>query len=84
MEMSIEALSNPDKSLIEYLKYAMLIKECVGLEGDGLRTKNKILPKLRKVIRVGWVDVEEYWEVKSDISEKFVQSFRETANGIEK
>ena len=40
-EVNIEVLSNPDKSLIEYLKFAMLIKECVGMEGVGLRTKKQ-------------------------------------------
>ena len=39
MEMGIEKLENPDKKLIEYLKHAMMIKECVGLKSVGLGTK---------------------------------------------
>ena len=41
MEVNTEVLSNPDKSLFEYLKFAMLIKECVGLEGVSLRTRKQ-------------------------------------------
>ena len=41
MAVNIEALSNPDKRLIEYLKQAMLIKQCAGLKGISLETNKQ-------------------------------------------